>query len=224
MRREDFALPLTRPLLFGLAVMGLAAATAGCTPKNKFQLGLPGSTVPVNVARVTPRGGVLDTELHGGGFAFRTFLPSTDVCARVVSKETGARWVAGAAHGSIERGSDRCDAVGIASLYEWRKRRGRPEGMRAIPSGTARYTKIYEDEEVAFLRGRFPLVGYLGWAGGEDTIAVVPKLGVCAKPLASDAATIEYFMTGKNVLTLSGVSGRCPIVGLIKPEAIAAGP
>jgi len=199
----------------------VAVATLGClSNRNKFLLGVPGTSVPVSVSQVKHRMGYLDTTLHGEGWTFRTFLPPTEACGRAVAKETGARWLSGGTHGILERDGQSCESVGIGSLDEWRKRRGRPQRTHTpIPSGHARYQKVYEDEAVVFLRGRFPLLGYLGWVGGEDTIAVVPKLRVCDKPIERGQATIEYFMTGRNVLTLGSKDGRCPIEGLIKPLA-----
>jgi hypothetical protein len=204
-----------------LLLAGLALAVFGCdTNKAKFQAGIPGTRVSMAVAKVTPRMGVLDTVLHAESWTIRTYLPPTDVCRRVVSTETGVSWVASSAYGTFERDGERCDAVGIGSLIEWRNKRGRPEGMRSpVLSGAARFQPVYEDEEFVFLRGRFPQVGHLGWSGGEDTIAVVPNIAVCQLPIERGRATIEYFVTGKKVLTLGSDRGRCPIVGLIRPSA-----
>ena len=76
---------------------------------------------------------------------------------------------------------------------------------------------VFEDEEVAFLRGNFPQVGRVGFAGMGDSIAVVPNEAICRRPIESTRATIEFFPAGRNVLSLMSAGGRCPIVGLIRP-------
>ncbi len=196
------------------AVLVLAAA---CNPsKTAFQLGLPGSSIEMTAARVKPRGGYLDTELHGSGLTLRTFLPASEVCQRVVVPEALVEYRSGASYGSLVRGEDRCDAIGIGSLREWRNRRPR-QTSRIVPSGRASYSVVFRDEEVTFLRGRFPLVGLLGFAGMGDTIVVVPNTPECLGPIGRDTSTIEYFHGGRNVLTLSSSEGRCNIEGLLRP-------
>jgi hypothetical protein len=86
-----------------------------------------------------------------------------------------------------------------------------------IPSAAASYRKVYEDDEVAFLRGNFPLAGRLGFRGLGDAIAVVPKIPICQDPIERTNATLEYFPGGRNVLTLGSKDGRCNVEGLIQP-------
>jgi hypothetical protein len=125
-------------------------------------------------------------------------------------------------YGTLVRGDARCEALGIGSLREWRDRRPRDEYARSIvPSAQASYREIYRDEEVAFLRGNFPLAYKLGFAGLGDVIAVVPLTPVCQPPLQRETATLEFFEAGRNVLTLSSAEGRCNLEGLIRPLAPA---
>lgn len=202
-------------LLAGLLLLG-------CNPsKNVFQLGLPGARIDMNVASVTQRFGYLDTQLHASGWSLRTFLPANEVCGRVVRTEEGVQYVSDGPYGTLTRGEDRCEAVGIGSLAQWRDKGPRGESRSLIPSAQASYRMVYEDEEVAFLRGDFPLASRLGFAGMGDTIAVVPKLAICQPPLARERSTLEYFFAGRNVLTLSSNQGRCPIEGLIRPLTAA---
>lgn len=199
----------------GLALLVVCAAA--CNPsKTVMQLGVPGSGVDMNVARVKLRDGFLDTELHGDGFSLRTFLPASEVCQRIVSGEAALQYRANSSYGTLVRGEERCDASGIGSLREWRNRRPR-ETSSVIPSGRAEYRVVYQDEELTFLRGTFPLVGLLGFAGMGDNIAVVPNTPVCLGLIGRNASTIEYFHGGSNVLTLSSSEGRCNIEGLIRP-------
>ena len=196
-----------------VVVLVLAVA---CNPsKTVFQLGVPGSSVEMTVARVKLRGGYLDTELHGSGFSLRTFVPASETCQRVVAPEAVVEFGTGGSYGTLARGDDRCDAIGIGSLREWRNRRPR-ESSRII-RGRASYSVVFQDEEVTFLRGRFPLVGLLGFAGMGDTIAVVPNTAECLGPIGRDTSTVEYFHGGRNVLTLSSSEGRCNIEGLLRP-------
>lgn len=191
----------------------------GCnTSKTAMQLGIPGTGVDMTVARVKPRGGYLDVELHGDGFIMRTWLPASELCQRIVAGEATVRYSSSSPYGTFIRGDDSCDAIGIASLREWRNRRPR-QTSRVIPSGRASYQMVYHDEDVTFLRGTIPLVGLLGFAGMGDTIAVVPNSAECQGPIGRDTSTVEYFHGGKNVLTFSSSEGRCNIEGLIRPLA-----
>jgi hypothetical protein len=172
----------------------------------------------MTVAKVKPRGGYLDVELHGDGFAMRSWLPASELCQRVVTGEATVRYSSSSSYGSFIRGDDSCDAIGIASLREWRNRRPR-QTSRVIPSGRASYRVAYRDEELTFLRGTFPLVGLLGFAGMGDSITVVPNTAECQGPIGRDTSTVQYFHGGKNVLTLTSSEGLCNIVGLIRPLA-----
>jgi hypothetical protein len=80
---------------------------------------------------------------------------------------------------------------------------------------------VYQDEEVAMLRGKFPLAGRLGFFAGNDAIAVVPNDASCARAIADTGGTLEYFQAGKHVLTLGSAAGRCDIVGLLRPPTPA---
>jgi hypothetical protein len=212
-----------RPARLFAFVAGSLVALA-CNPsKNAFQLGVPGSRVEMNVARATPRFGILDTELHGAGWTLHTYLPASARCQRVVAGETGVAYLSSGPYGTLLRGNERCAAIGIGSLREWRNRRPRSAsgGAAVIPSAQASYRRVFEDEEVVFLRGNFPLASLLGFAGLGDTIAVVPRVAVCQRAIESTTSTLEFFHAGRNVLTLSSADGRCNILGLVRPPAPA---
>ncbi len=171
----------------------------------------------MSVVRVKPRGGFLDVELRADSFTLRTFLPASDLCQRVVGGE-GVRYATLSTYGTLVRGEDRCAASGIGSLREWRNRRPR-QSREIIPSGQAVFAVIFSDEEVTFVRGRFPLTGLLGFTGLGDSIAVVPNTPVCLAAIETGVSTIEFFHGGRNVLTLASRQGRCNIEGLIRPLA-----
>jgi hypothetical protein len=200
-------------------VPGLAAAFALCaTPqKTSFQLGLPGSRIAMTVARVVPRGPYLEALLRAPGLELTSYAPADAPCARVLAEEQQVEYASGGWGGSFERAGERCEAAGIGSLPEWRKRRPQPRTRSPVPSAPASYRVIYEDEQIALARGRFPLAGLLGWAGGDDSVAAIPNSPVCHAPLRSGAGTMQYFPGGREVLALMGQWGPCPIVGLLAP-------
>ena len=86
------------------------------------------------------------------------------------------------------------------------------------PTTPARYTKVYQDEEVAFLRGDFPLTGRIGWPSYGDMIAVIGRGGVCEQLVDQPITTMEYRAIGPDALVLMTREGSCPIVGLIAPR------
>jgi hypothetical protein len=196
-----------------------ARLSSACSPsKTAFQLGVPGTSVEMTVARAAPRDGYLDLELRAPDFSLRSFVPASELCMRVAERGARVQYHAGSPYGTLVRGGDRCDASGMASLREWRNRRPR-ETSELVPSGQATYRVVYQDEELSFLRGVFPLVGLLGFSGMGDTIAVVPNTPECRRAIESATSTVEYFHAGRNVLTLSSREGRCNIEALLRPLA-----
>lgn len=196
---------------------------AGCNPgKNRFQLGLPGSAVEMSVARAKPRFGYLDTLLEGDGWSLRTFVPASATCVELATPGTRLQFQSAGAYGTLARGDLRCPAAGMGSLAEWRKKRGKGGmGGAIIPSALATFDRVYEDEEVVFLRGNFPLASQLGFTAMGDAIAVVGRVAVCERPVDEGRATMEFFPGGRNVLTLSSRRGRCQIEGLLRPLGVA---
>ncbi len=203
-----------------LAVLpGLAAAFSLCaTPqKASFQLGLPGSQIGMTVARVIPRGPYLEVWLRAPGLGLVSYAPADAACREILAEEQQIEYRSGGTGGSFERAGRRCEAAGIGSLDEWRKRRPQPRTRSPVPSALASYRILYEDAEIALARGRFPLAGLLGWVGGDDTVVAIPKTPTCQRPLASGVATMQYFPAGREVLALGGEGGLCPIAGLLVP-------
>ena len=200
-------------------VPGLAAALSLCaTPqKTSFQLGLPGSQIGMTVARVVPRGPYLEAALRAPGLDLVVYAPADATCREVLADERQIEYRSGGTGGSFERAGQRCEAAGIGSLDEWRRRRPQPRTRSPVPSAPANYRVIYEDAEIALARGRFPLAGLLGWVGGDDTVAAIPRTPVCQEPLQSGVGTMQYFPSGREVLALTAKGGLCPIVGLLVP-------
>ena len=150
-------------------------------------------------------------------------MPATEECAQLLRPERTVTWVQGGS-GTFRAGELTCRAAGIGMLEEWRDRLRTTPGLEnpPVPSAQASYRTVYRDDEVAFLRGRFPLAGALGWTTLGDTIAVVPtEHAACAEVLERGVATLEYFPRGTPVLALMGSDARCPIVGLVRPQGNA---
>jgi hypothetical protein len=202
-----------------LLLPGLAAAFALCgTPQQTaFQLRMPGSRIAMSVERVTPRGPYLEAWLRAPGLALVSYSFADEACREVLARELEVEFQSGGTGGSFERAGRRCDAAGIGSLDEWRKRRPRPQTGSPVPSAAARFDLLYEDAQIALVRGRFPLAGLLGWIGGNDSVAAIPNTPICQAPLRSGNATLQYFPGGRNVLTLTSSDGLCPIEGLLTP-------
>ena len=198
---------------------GLAAGFALCASPQKagFQLGLPGTRIEASVARVTPRGPYLEALLRAPGLELVSYAPADATCREVLRPEATLTYRFGGTGGSTERAGQRCDAAGIGSLEEWRRRRPQPRTRSPVPSAPASYRQIYADEQVVLLRGRFPLATLLGWTGSSDTVAVVPNLPICQAPVRAGNATLQYFPAGHEVLALGSEQGRCPVIGLLAP-------
>lgn len=197
----------------------IAAAFALCASpeRSAFQLGLPGSAISMTVARVVPRGPYLEVWLRAPGLDLVSWAPADASCREILDEEQEVQYRSGGTGGSVERQGRRCDLSGIGSLEEWRKRRPQPRTKSPVPSAAASFEKIYEDAEIALVRGRFPLARLLGWVGGEDTVAAIPNTPICQRPLRSGGGTLQYFPGGRNVLALSSEGGLCPIEGLLVP-------
>ena len=78
---------------------------------------------------------------------------------------------------------------------------------------------VFEDEEVMLLRGRFLLASRIGWAGGRDSVAVVPNVSRCQLAAEGGVASMEFRPAGRNTLSLVSREGPCRIVGLIIPPS-----
>jgi hypothetical protein len=205
----------TRP---GRVLLATLAIALGCSSSPVQQAGIPGTAAGASVELLAERGpNHLDVVVATGGTSWRFFLPASEAC-RAILEASELRYAQSGPLGSLRSGDElRCDPNGILSLRQWRDRtsRSRPPG---IPSGQARYRIIYRDDDLALALGRFPMVGHLGWTGGEHTIAVIPNSQECQEQLARNVSTIEYRASGAVPLALLGSSGRCPLLGLARPD------
>jgi hypothetical protein len=199
------------------ATVGLVAwllsgcvSTPGTTSAHQVQEVVP--IGPLLAARIErPSTGVLATDP-----SLRLIFPNDDTCARILVLEAGVDWAPSGLTGEVRRDGSACPAIGIASLREWRDRRPRPRLGIGGDRGQATYRIVLDTSNFAIVRGRFPLANLLGWVGGQDTVALIPKTPECRKALERTAATIEYRATGPVALALLA-DGRCPIQGFVRP-------
>lgn len=147
--------------------------------------------------------------------ALHLFYPASETCKQLLVLEAVVEYVTGGLMGSVRRDGETCTAVGIASLTDWRDRRPRQRTRMGGDTGQASYRILMDLDGYAILRGRFPTVGYLGWSGGEDTLAIVSNTSTqCRRMLARETATIVFKSSGAPALSLTSADGPCPIEGL----------
>ena len=188
-----------------------------CSPEQvRWQLGLPSSRTGFVVLTVVPRGGYLDAVLKGPNFDLRTFLPDTEDCRQVMMPEAEVQYLEGHPGGSFQRGDVTCDSAGIGSLEEWRNRRARVSGPPQ-PRAQATFRRTISDNDVIFVRGRFPLTPLVGWSSFGDTVAVLPNTPSCQRRADAGVGSLEFRQSGPDPLILVGADEPCPLIGLLRP-------
>lgn len=207
-----------------LWLLAWGAALAGCSlQRNVFQSGQPFVPTSFTVESRSQRGAWLDAWLAGDDLRLRFFAPDTPACRSVLSPGRELRWSDWRIAGLLEAGDERCEPVGIGSLAEWARRQPRRSASQETlaPRAQASFREIHRDDEAVLLRGRFPLVGAVGWTGGLDTIAVLPVSADCESAIEDGVASMESRSGGDTPLVLLGSEGPCPIEGLIRPTGPA---
>lgn len=202
------------------AVLVCALVGSSCNlSRALYQMGIPGVGTDFRVTRAQERGGFLEATLAGAAGALRIFAPPSEVCRQVLAPEASVAFTMEGA-GRLTRDDQVCDAAGIGPLEELRARRGDPTSKTKsmIPRAQATYRVVYQDAEVTFLRGRFPLAGLVGWSGGNDSIAVVPRSQACDAVASRSVASLEYRSRGQSALVLVAEPSPCRIDALIRPE------
>jgi hypothetical protein len=169
------------------------------------------------VQTVVERGPLLDVQISQGGKSRRYFARKTEPCLGVLKPESPIEYVALGPLGQLQSGEVVCVPVGIGSLAAWRDNKPRPM-VGPLPARQADYRLEYQDQDLAILRGRFPLLGLIAWPGLGDTLVVIPQTPACKPLMQDDAATIEYRVAGPDPYVLYSGDQRCPIQGLIQPE------
>ncbi len=205
--------------LLSLAALGCGARGGTAASEAAAALGLP-TPVAARVALLAERDGrYLDATVDTQRSNLRFFFPTDETCRRVVTGAAGATYTSTGPYGRLQRGGESCDPVGLLALAAWQNRRPRPSTSTPIPRDTATYEIVYSDEDVFFARGRFPLAGLIGWAGGYDTLAVFPNAPECEGLLSRGRASMEFRPTGKQPLVLLHDRQRCSFLGFALPGA-----
>jgi hypothetical protein len=199
-------------------LLALACRSDGQTAASEAAstLGLP-TRVPAEVTLLAERDGrYLDVAVATQRSELRFFFPTDATCRAVVSGEGPAAWSSQGPYGRLHRGEDSCDPVGLLALPAWQQRRPR-QASAPVLRDTARYEIVYTDEDLFVARGRFPLAGRVGWAGGYDTLAIFPNVPECEGLLVRGSASMEYRDSGRQPLVLLDDRERCPFLGFAMP-------
>ena len=72
------------------------------------------------------------------------------------------------------------------------------------------------DDELVFLRGRFPLAATLALPIGFDAVAVIPNSSECSLFLERPSAFMEFRSQGPPLVLMSGAQ-ECVVLGLALP-------
>ncbi len=209
--------------------LGIALATfgllQGCSsdlgPRTETPSRVPGVSTSYQVSAVAERGEYLDAVLERPGSILRFFFPASEVCRVVVRVESQVAYKTVSVLGTVENEAGVCQSVGIGSLRTWRERRPR-QSKKVLPRGSARYRMVYQDDGLTLLRGRFPYANQIGWVGGWDSLAAVPRNDACDRMAERKDATLEYRHAGPDPYRLGTGDNLCVILAFIKPLARAA--
>jgi len=199
-----------RALRAALACAVGAAGVPGCST-------LPGATRASIVQSVVERGGVLDAQIAREGSVQRFFAPTSEPCRKLMKKEAAIEYVSLGPLGQFRSGDTTCAPNGIGSLAVWRDQRPRPK-VGPLPSRAASYQVVYQDADVAMLRGLFPMLGLIGWPGMGDTIAVVAQSPACQALIQRGSANVVYRVAGPDPYVMLDGEMQCPLEGLIQPS------
>ncbi len=193
-------------------------ASSGC-------VGAPGTSPTYQVVAVSRVGPLIESQLDwtsklapvSSDSRITALFPAGGACEQILMVGNEADYLTTGMTGTLRRGDESCASVGIANLTEWRDRRPRPISGSAVPRAQAKYRVVFRDAGMAILRGRFPLANKIGWAGGEDTLTLIPSEGVCAPLLERSVASIEYRPSGRTAVSLVTGQGQCAITGFARP-------
>jgi hypothetical protein len=201
-----------------LAGLIFAAGLApSCTADRAvMQTGLPGARAAASLTPATKRGDYLDVTMESGGFRYRFFLPADDACRAVVGGDAVTYANVGP-FGRLQAGDTVCDPIGILSLAAWRDRGPRPRADSVIPrSRAALLERVYADQDLSLVRGRFLLAGAIGFAGSADSIAVIPNVAECRDLEVPGSASMEFRQVGKRPYSLIDRNQLCPVIGFVQ--------
>jgi hypothetical protein len=206
---------VTRALRIAL-VLAMLSGCGGQLPALEHPSRFPGASTTYQVGSVVARGSYLDAVIERPGSSLRLFFPANDACRRLLRLEAVVEYVATSVPGKVKRGREECDSVGIGSLGFWRDRRPR-QSKQVLPRGNAEFRSVYRDSELTLVRGRFPYANQVGWAGGWDTLAALPRNPACDALAARGSASLEFRVAGPEPYRLVSGDGSCPIEAFLRP-------
>ena len=199
---------------FSSVLVLLALVQLGCSART--MIGMSGDLA---VSSVITRGPYLDVTIQDDDVAVRLFADAADAdCAAVLRVGSPVSYTNRGIAGRVTADDLSCDLIGIGDPFIRRVSQPRGDQSELIPRAQATFTRIFEDDDVALLRGRFTLASRVGWAGGVDTVAVVQANAACRRAIDSGVASMEFRPRGINTLALTSGSGLCRIDGLILPR------
>lgn len=204
-------------ILPACVIIGIFAL--GCTTDQiVMQSGLPGASATATLNFVAERGDMLDIVMKSGGFRYRFLVPDDEACRALFEGEPYVTYSNSGSFGTLHAGEASCAPVGILSLAEWRDRRPRSRMTAIIPRSQAQLReRVYLDEEVVFVRGRFLLAGEIGFGGGGDCIAIIPNSPECEGLTVPGIASMEFRSAGKRPFSLLNGNRLCPVIGFAQP-------
>jgi hypothetical protein len=199
------------------------AAIACSTDSVVMQTGLPGASANAALELVAERGDMLDVVMTSGGMRYRFLLPDDETCRSLFAGEPRVTYSNTGSFGTLHAGESSCAPVGILSLAEWRDRRPRNPRDAVIPRSQAQLReRVYLDEDVVFIRGRFLLASQVGFLGGGDCIAVIPNVPECQGLTVPGIASMEFRAAGKRPFSLINSDRLCPVIGFAQPPPTPA--
>jgi hypothetical protein len=194
----------------------LACLALACTGDELVvQSGIPGARASSEVRLVAERGELLDVNSETGGRETRFLVPNDDDCRHLFVGEQPVSYSnSGGRFGSFHAGDRSCEPVGVLSLVQWRDRRPRNQNASVIPRARAELReRIYRDDDVELIRGRFPLAAQIGITGAQDLIAVIPVTAECADLPVPGSLSMEFRQVGRQPFTLIHEGRRCTLQG-----------
>lgn len=188
-----------------------------------MQTRLPGARATANLGLEAERGGYLDVTMESGGARYRFFLPDDEACRSVLAGDGSVTYANTGIFGRLQADEAICDPVGILSLAEWRDRRPHHRSAAVIPRDQAQLReRVYGDDDVVLVRGRFRLAVQVGLMGGEDMIAVLPKAAECEGLPVPGVASMDFRPAGPQAFSLLNDGQLCPVIGFVLPESSPA--